>query len=178
MVGRQIAERVRTALATASRAVGASVALADGGGTVAQSYRVARGALEVAARSGNRGAVVELGDLGLAGLLLQLDDPVQLAAFSDRVLAPLTGYDRKHRTHLVETLEAYLRCKLSRPETAAALHVHVNTVKQRIHRIEELTGSDFTDLDTVVQFGTALTLRDVAHAGGESAPVAVGGAGR
>ncbi len=178
VVGRRVAERVRAALTTASRSVTASVALADGGGTCAQSYRVARGALEVAARSGNRGAVVELGDLGLAGLLLQLDDPVQLAAYSDRVLAPLTGYDRKHRTHLVETLETYLRCKLNRPETAAALHVHVNTVKQRIHRIEELTGSDFADLDTVVKFGTALTLRDVAHAGRESAPAAVGGSGR
>ncbi|MGW5382069.1 helix-turn-helix domain-containing protein [Nocardia sp. NPDC003963] len=163
--GRRMAERVRAAL-TLSRAVTATVALAGGDrDSCAQSYRVARGALDVAVRSGNLGAVVELGDLGLAGLLLQLDDPDQLAAYSDRVLAPLVGYDRNHRTHLVDTLEAFLGCKLSRPETAAVLHVHVNTVKQRIHRIEELTHCDFADLDTVVQFGTALTLRDIANAG-------------
>lgn len=163
---RRVAERVRAALATAARGVTVSVAVAGTGReSYAHSYRVARGALEVAIRSGNRGVVVELGDLGLAGLLLQLDDPDQLAAFSDRTLAPLAGYDREHRTHLVDTLEAFLGSRLSRPDTAAALHIHVNTVKQRIHRIEELTDCDFSDLDTVVKFATALTLRDIANAG-------------
>jgi DNA-binding PucR family transcriptional regulator len=42
----------------------------------------------------------------------------------------------------VHTLETFLDCSGSWIKCAAMLHVHVNTLRYRIRRIEELTGRD------------------------------------
>ncbi|HEY5853878.1 MAG TPA: GAF domain-containing protein [Aldersonia sp.] len=157
------AEHVRSAM-NATPAAAATVAVSAPGqhDTYARAYRTARGALDIALRAGRTNTVVTLGDLGISGLLLQLDDPAQLLSFADRTLSPLIEYDRAHRTELLETLRVHLARRLSGPDTAGALHIHPNTVKQRLRRIEQLTGSELADPATVVQFGAALTVRDVA----------------
>lgn len=161
--GTHAAHLVRKALTGRRQDIEATVAVHRGHhDNYAHVYRTARGALHIAQHTGHSDSVVTLGDLGITGLLLQLDDPTQLLAFADRTLLPLLEYDRKHDTDLVRTLRAYLDSRLNRPDTAQALHIHVNTVKQRLRRIEQLTGADFGDAGTVVQFSTALTLRDVA----------------
>ena len=49
---------------------------------------------------------------------------------------------RERRTQLVDTLERYLRDRRSIATTARALYVHPNTLRQRLSRIEELSGLD------------------------------------
>ncbi|MEE2055207.1 helix-turn-helix domain-containing protein, partial [Nocardiopsis tropica] len=43
---------------------------------------------------------------------------------------------------------------------AAAMHVHVNTLRYRIGRVEELTGRDLSSLEHRVDLFLALKLRD------------------
>ena len=69
-----------------------------------------------------------------------------MLAFRDRLLAPITDYDARHRTALVETLEHLCRLDGSVQATAEELFVHVNTVRKRVGRIEALTG--LSPLDT------------------------------
>ncbi len=57
-------------------------------------------------------------------------------------LATLAAYDQRRSTSLVQTLEEYLRQRGSISATAEALFVHQNTLRQRLERIEELTGMD------------------------------------
>ncbi|MBS1693800.1 MAG: GAF domain-containing protein [Actinobacteria bacterium] len=128
----------------------------------AHAYRVAKGALDIAVRSGRTNTVVPLDDLGLAGLLLQLEDTAQLIAFADRTLGPVLDYDGRHRTELLDTLRTYLACRLDRASTATRLHIHPNTVGQRVRRIEQLCSADLTDPSVTAHFSTALTVRDVA----------------
>jgi sugar diacid utilization regulator len=52
----------------------------------------------------------------------------------------LIDYDRKRRTALLDTLERYLTERRSVIESARALYIHPNTLRQRLGRIEELTG--------------------------------------
>jgi GAF domain-containing protein len=52
----------------------------------------------------------------------------------------LIDYDRKRRTALLDTLERYLAERRSVIESARALFIHPNTLRQRLGRIEELTG--------------------------------------
>lgn len=54
----------------------------------------------------------------------------------------LRAYDDQRQAHLVGTLETYLEHRGSLRATAEALHVHPNTVRQRLDRIEQLTGID------------------------------------
>src|SRR5579859_6105211 len=82
-----------------------------------------------------------------------------LRSFRDRLLGPLLAYDERHRAELLPTLREFLACSGSWNACAARMYVHVNTVRYRIRRIEELTGRDLSCLDDQVDFFLALRIR-------------------
>ncbi|MGC5013929.1 PucR family transcriptional regulator [Streptosporangium sp. DT93] len=90
-------------------------------------------------------------------LLASVPDDVR-RVFRARLLDPLHDYDRAHRADLVGTLETFLRVSGSWTRCAEILHVHVNTLRYRIQRIEELTGRDLSGLEDRVDFFLALRL--------------------
>jgi hypothetical protein len=57
------------------------------------------------------------------------------------------------------TLREFLACSGSWNACAVRMYVHVNTVRYRIRRIEELTGRDPSRLDDQVDFFLALRIR-------------------
>ncbi|MGV9777949.1 PucR family transcriptional regulator [Streptosporangium sp. NPDC003464] len=77
-------------------------------------------------------------------------------SFADRTLDPLVDYDRRHHSELVRTLETFLDCVGSWNVCAERLHVHVNTVRYRVRRIEELTGRDLSTMADRVDLFLAL----------------------
>ena len=161
--GDDAAELIRRAMGSVSRAADATVAVsAPGEHGYGEAYRMAKGALDIAMRAGRTNTVVRLEELGVLGLLLQLEDSTQLVAFAGRTLGPLLDYDAVHRTDLVHTLRTHFACKLDRSRTAGALHIHPNTVTQRLRRIEQLCGVDLADPAVALQFSAALTVLDVA----------------
>ena len=60
-------------------------------------------------------------------------------------------------------MRTYLDRRQHRSETAAALHLHPNTVTQRLQRIETLTSLNLADPAAVVELTAALALLDVAQ---------------
>jgi sugar diacid utilization regulator len=82
-----------------------------------------------------------------------------LRSFRERLLGPLLAYDERHRAELLPTLRQFLACSGSWNACAASMYVHVNTVRYRIRRIEELTGRDLSNLDDQVDFFLALRIR-------------------
>jgi DNA-binding PucR family transcriptional regulator len=72
------------------------------------------------------------------------------------VLNAVLDYDAAHQAGLRETLEAFLDCSGSWSRTAQRLHLHVNTVRYRIGRVEELTGRDLSRLEDRVDVFLAL----------------------
>jgi hypothetical protein len=78
--------------------------------------------------------------VGSRQLLLGLVPEPARAAHRDRWLAPLLAHDRVHGSDLVPTLAAFLDRSGSWRDTAAALHVHVNTVRYRLRQAERLIG--------------------------------------
>ncbi|MDL4775391.1 MULTISPECIES: PucR family transcriptional regulator [Thermomonosporaceae] len=92
----------------------------------------------------------------LADVLLdyQLSRPSEALAGLAGLLAPLDC-----KPELRHTLECYLACELDRRETAAALHVHPNTVAYRVRRIGELTGLDPARPTDVQLINAALVAR-------------------
>jgi sugar diacid utilization regulator/GAF domain-containing protein len=154
---------VQRAMAATSTAVTATVAVSPrSASSYGEAYRTAKGALDIAVAAGRTNTVVRLDDLGVIGLLLQLDDSARLGAFANRTLGPLLAYDEAHDTELVATLRTYFVSKLDRNAAAAALHVHPNTVTQRLRRIEALCHVELADPAVAVQFSAALTVQDVA----------------
>src|SRR5699024_4527753 len=91
-------------------------------------------------------------------LLASVPEEVQ-SSYRDRLLGPLLAYDREHRSELVSTLEQFLAHSGSWQRCAAAMHVHVNTLRYRIGRVEELSGRDLSSLEHRVDLFLALKLR-------------------
>ena len=78
------------------------------------------------------------------------------ASFADRLLGPLLAYDARHQSELVRTLGTFLDCAGSWNACAERMHVHVNTVRYRVKRVEELTGKDLSTMADRVDFFLAL----------------------
>ncbi|MEV8549168.1 PucR family transcriptional regulator ligand-binding domain-containing protein [Streptomyces glaucescens] len=124
-----------------------------------------RGALEEA-RHARRVAGARTGRVCAAGhqelashvlLLPFVPDDVR-RAFTARLLDPLRDYDRRHRAELIPTLEAFLECDGSWTRCASRLHLHVNTLRYRVGRIEQLTGRDLSRLEDKLDFFLALRM--------------------
>ncbi|MGH3355686.1 MAG: PucR family transcriptional regulator, partial [Nocardioidaceae bacterium] len=88
-------------------------------------------------------------------LLATVPDEVR-RTFASRVLGPVIAYDAKHDSGLQDTLAAFLDCSGSWSRTAQRLHLHVNTVRYRIARVEDLTGRNLSDLEDRVDVFLAL----------------------
>ncbi|UYM05544.1 PucR family transcriptional regulator [Solicola gregarius] len=88
-------------------------------------------------------------------LLATVPDEVR-RLFAQRVLGSVLAYDAEHDGGLLATLEAFLDCSGSWSRTADRLHLHVNTVRYRMARVESLTGRDLSRLPDRVDVFLAL----------------------
>ena len=68
-------------------------------------------------------------------------------------------------TGLLETLGVFLDESGSWNRTAARLHLHVNTVAQRIRRLEELTGLRLSRPKDLLELTAALRVARIAGVG-------------
>ncbi|MEO3875221.1 GAF domain-containing protein [Nonomuraea sp. B12E4] len=95
-------------------------------------------------------------ELGFVGLLISAHRDAR--GFLEATLGPVLDYDARRGTSLVRTLETYFgsRCALSR--TAERLHVHINTVHQRLHRVSRLLGEDWQEPERALEIQLALRL--------------------
>ena len=104
-------------------------------------------------------SVVTSDEVASHELLLATVPARVLRSFRERLLGPLLAYDDQHRAELLPTLREFLACSGSWNACAVRMYVHVNTVRYRIRRIEELTGRDLSRLDDQVDFFLALRIR-------------------
>ena len=93
------------------------------------------------------GGAVAYGQIGVYRYLvhMKLDEAPQDCY--GRAVAELMKYDRRRNAQLVETLECYLDSRSSVAASGRALFIHPNTVRQRLERIERITGLDLRAAD-------------------------------
>lgn len=124
-------------------------------GAAARSVHQAVAALPASARLGRPAVAEEAGSLHL---LLGLGDPGVVAGFADAVLAPVEAADPAG--DLARTLRAWLAASCSWEDAAAVLGVHRHTVRNRVTRVERLTGRDLTSAAERHEVWLALQARD------------------
>jgi PucR family transcriptional regulator, purine catabolism regulatory protein len=120
-------------------------------------YQQALQAMQLGQRLGLNN-LVEFNSLGIYQLLTQLEGLPAVQSFYHQIIAPLAEYDRRHRSNLVQTMEAYFKHHGNISQTAEALFVHRNTLLYRLERIQELTGQDLDQADMRLAFHLALKL--------------------
>ncbi|MBB6344821.1 PucR family transcriptional regulator [Nonomuraea muscovyensis] len=117
-----------------------------------------REACRVLRRSRTGPAVRGFAELGTHRLLLGLVDPGTLRSFSHDLLASLREHDARRGGDLEPTLRAFLDHDGQWATTAAALHIHVNTLRNRLAKAAELTGRDVNRTEDRVDLFLALAI--------------------
>ncbi|MET9760478.1 GAF domain-containing protein [Streptomyces sp. NPDC006372] len=157
-----LARRAARHLGTAVHApvtVGASAPtedLATHPDTVATAYGEARRCLDALRLLGRTGDGAAAEDFGFLGLLLAGDRDIP--GFVDRTIGEVVAYDARRGTELLRTLDAYFACGMSPARTKDELHVHVNTVAQRLERVGRLLGDDWQSPARALEIQLALRL--------------------
>ena len=99
-----------------------------------QTVQLARGL-------GINSGVIDAATLAPYSLLFE-GDGGRIAAFVDSMLAPVIAWDSTHGSALLDTLGVLFDERWSLASAARTLHVHLNTVKQRMQRLRALLDED------------------------------------
>ena len=89
--------------------------------------------------------IVFYDEIGFYRMLMSYENTAPMQQFANEVLSPVIQYEKKAHTQLIETMWAYFECDCNLQRTADKLFSHKNTVKYRLHRVEQLTGKNFTN---------------------------------
>jgi hypothetical protein len=157
----ELAPKLATTLSAAVEApvtVGAS-GPAAGPSAVATAFDEARRCVRSLLALGRSGHGAALSDLGFVGQLI--GDRTDLAGYVRATLGPVLEYDERRGTDLVATLRAYFECGTNLTRAKEVLHVHVNTVVQRLDRIASLLGADWQTPNRALEIQIALRLQQL-----------------
>jgi sugar diacid utilization regulator len=142
--------------------VGATVTVGAGGPAytpveVAEAYRTAERCVDALTALGLPGTSAGPADLGFVGLLMGGGED-SIDGFVTGSIGAVLEYDRRRGTVLGQTLESYFAAGGSPARAAELLHVHVNTVTQRLERLSTLLGEDWQRPDRALEIQLALRL--------------------
>ncbi|GAA1546735.1 helix-turn-helix domain-containing protein [Kribbella lupini] len=152
------------ALNDVARRCGLTIAVtgpARWGQPLVDTYQQATRLASTMLRLGKSGQAATPDDLGVAGLVGAAT--VDVKAHVAHVLGPVTAYDSQRGTDLVGTLEAYFAAGQSPTRAATALHIHPNTVQQRLDRITALLGDGWQEPERALDVQVALRLLRTLH---------------
>ncbi|MER5183824.1 GAF domain-containing protein [Streptomyces sp. NPDC002896] len=130
--------------------------------TVVAAYAEAQRCLDALRLLGRSGEGAAAEDFGFLGLLLA--DSRDIAGFVDRTIGEVIAYDARRGTDLLRTLDAYFASGMSPARTKDELHVHVNTVAQRLERIARLLGPEWQNPARALEIQLALRLHRLSAA--------------
>jgi hypothetical protein len=122
-----------------------------------RSWERAVAALELVGRDGR----LVVAEEHLAELLLGRDRQLS-GELAERALAPLDALPAGRRARLAETLAAWLDNDRQPTPTAAALHLHPQTVRYRVRQLRELYGDELDDPERRFELTLALRVREDA----------------
>ncbi|MGD6756168.1 PucR family transcriptional regulator [Streptomyces sp. BH105] len=151
------AERLAPLLADGHAAIGTGEP-ATGTTGLRRSLDEARNALRVAALETGTVRTAGTGSLSSYQLLLAAVPDDVRRFYRDRLIGVVESYDAAHGSELVATLSAFLDASGSWQRCAEQLHIHVNTLRYRLQRVEQLTGHSLATLRDRIDFCLALSI--------------------
>jgi sugar diacid utilization regulator len=114
----------------------------EGAASYPNGFSEAEHAVVAASVVSSEPGVINFDDLGAYKYLLKVSQDGRVRDRRGEALQQLAAYDERHRSQLLLTLEEYLRRRGNIAAAAQTLYVHPNTLRQRLRRIQDLTGLD------------------------------------
>lgn len=129
-------------------------------GEIEQSYREAEIALTNPLAGHRNRQLVRYTDIGISRLFTSRNTE-EVSKFLTDIFDPLREADHAEGT-LEQTLLAYFACNRSVGEAANRLHIHINTLYQRLKKIEETLGLSLKNTEDALQLQLACYLKQRA----------------
>lgn len=123
-----------------------------------RAYQEAKVALEVSRLLRRRAALTFFDELGVLRLIFNQGEQ-ELEDYYEETLGPVVKYDTEHNTNLVETLAVFLFASGDHNRAAENMFIHVNTLRYRLKKIEEILSQDLRQLEVLVNLYTALQVK-------------------
>lgn len=139
-------------------------AAVTGAAALPAAYDEASRCLRALLALGRRGTVGGAAALGLYRFLLAPGGVDEGAEFVRRTVGPLLDHDAAKGTDLAPTLEEYLAGGRQHSATAERLHIHPNTLYQRLNRITAVLGDAWREPDPALDLLLALRLHRLSAA--------------
>jgi GAF domain-containing protein len=156
-------DRVREAVARLATPDGGgpTTGLAAGSGGphgVRSAHEEARQTAALLLALGRAGSCATSDELGLYRSLFSSSGRAGLATFISATVGPLLAYDDERQRDLAATLETYLEQARHHARTCEVLHIHPNTLYQRLDRVTEVLGPRWKEPDRALELQVALRL--------------------
>ncbi|MFC5604706.1 helix-turn-helix domain-containing protein [Sporosarcina koreensis] len=107
-----------------------------------KGFNEAKKAAEFAHSFQFKAPIVHFKELGIIGLLFNTENTEYMKEFMDRHLGKIITYDEQNKAELLKTLEVFLDNESAIQLSAEKLHIHYNTLRYRLSRIEEILEID------------------------------------
>jgi GAF domain-containing protein len=149
-----------------ARQEGLSIGLSDvdrGAAGARRRIREAADAARIGRSLAGAGGAIQYDQLGAYRYLVHLEPGEAPRDRFAQAVEALMEYDTRRRAQLAETLERFLGARCSVAGTARTLFIHPNTVRQRLERIEQVTGLDLRE-DDLLSLELALKVARLGHA--------------
>ncbi len=122
------------------------------------SYSEAQMAQRISKSLAQQGSITWFDDVALYVLLERIAHQPETERWFESTLGKLAEYDRINHTDLVYTLEAYFDANQTLQQAAFNLFVHPKTLRYRLHRIEEILGTNPFSKDQQLNYYLATKL--------------------
>lgn len=123
-----------------------------------KSYQEAKTAMALIKILAEKASVKYFKKLGVMKLLYQQEAYV-LKDFYHDTLQKVIDFDKSSNGELLMTMEGLIEHNMDWKRAAEALHIHVNTLRYRIKKAEEILQVDMTKLDDTIDLAIALKIR-------------------
>jgi len=113
-----------------------------------KSYHEALKALDYLKESNPKSKVLSFDSLGIIGLVTLPEDVHQMISFSERILKPLMEHEESNPSmKLLQSLGQFIKNDCQIKKTAIDLCIHVNSLRYRLEKIQEICQFNFEDAE-------------------------------
>ncbi|MEW5920837.1 MAG: helix-turn-helix domain-containing protein [Bacillota bacterium] len=127
------------------------------------SYQEGHRSIIIARKLNKEDEVVRYDSLGVYKLLFAVRDGEVLQEYAGQLLKPILQYDREKNDILLQTLRNYLLCNCNNQKTADSLFIHLNTLKYRLQKIQDICGLDLNDPEERLNLQLALKVLEIKN---------------
>lgn len=105
--------------------------------------------------------IIYYSSLDTVKLIYPLKEDKQFLKYYDKTIRVLLEYDEKYGGELVQTLKCFYESNMNKKDTAKNLFIHVETLRYRLNKIEQLTGYDLDTSEGLLVLHLGLKLYNI-----------------